>query len=648
MCGIFGLVVSEKTRRTAAQFENALSALIRHSEPRGREASGFAISMDGKTKIFKKAGEPRKLTQSVSFSNFVKSSLGRDGSDTGATLSSTVAAIGHCRLVTNGSRTVYQNNQPVVVGDTVGVHNGIITNEKALMDQDEDPNGLERSDSELLFRLIDAGVSASKDLHVALRDAYKKIDGEASIGFLRNDLDALLAATNTGSIYWVGDHEHGCLVFASERVILERCLAGGGIFAGLKSGDISQLRSGQALLVPFSDTGPELFDIAAEDRSICSPSLLREAPYGTIHDAAAMPLVYRRCSRCVLPHTYPFIEFDDDGVCNYCRAFKKQTVLGRDALERVLAPFRSADGSPDCIMGLSGGRDSSYGLHLLKTEFGMNPIAYTYDWGLVTDLARRNQARLCGALGVDHIIRADDITTKRRYIRKNIAAWLKRPELGMVPLFMAGDKMFLHHARVLRRETGIKLFIFCSGNELERCEFKIGFCGVDSTTVHEIFYRYPIWQKMHIAIWYAKEYLLNPSYFNESLLDSLFAFYSSFVARDDFLQLYHYVPWDEKMIDQTLKEKYQWESAADSENTWRIGDGYTSFINYIYYTVAGFSEYDTFRSNQIRSGIISREQAMELIAADNQPKFDRLKEFANVVGISFEETLFRINQIPKL
>jgi hypothetical protein len=108
----------------------------------------------------------------------------------------------------------------------------------------------------------------------------------------------------------------------------------------------------------------------------------------------------------------------------------------------------------------------------------MNPVAFTYDWGLVTDLARRNQARLCGKLGVEHILRSADIPTKRRCVRKNVQAWLKKPELGMVTLFTAGDKQFYKYARELRRETGIKLVIFCTGNMIEDTPYKTGLCGI--------------------------------------------------------------------------------------------------------------------------------------------------------------------------
>jgi tRNA(Ile)-lysidine synthase TilS/MesJ len=101
--------------------------------------------------------------------------------------------------------------------------------------------------------------------------------------------------------------------------------------------------------------------------------------------------------------------------------------MGEQALLDAVAPFRSTDGSPDVIVAFSGGRDSSYGLHYVKKHLGMNPVAFTYDWGMVTDLARRNQARVCGKLGVEHILRSADIVAKRRFVRKNVEAARRSP-----------------------------------------------------------------------------------------------------------------------------------------------------------------------------------------------------------------------------
>ena len=94
--------------------------------------------------------------------------------------------------------------------------------------------------------------------------------------------------------------------------------------------------------------------------------------------------------------------------------------------------------------------------------------------------------------------------------------------------------------------------------------------------------------------------------------------------------------------------QYGWETAPHTENSWRIGDGYTTFINYIYFAMAGFSEFDTFRSQQIRKGIISRDTALRLVAKDNEPDMGILYEFAQQEGINLEEILTRINTAKKL
>ena len=334
-------------------------------------------------------------------------------------------------------------------------------------------------------------------------------------------------------------------------------------------------------------------------------------------------------------------------MCNYCRDWRPPALHGPQALEAELDRYRRTDGRPDCIVALSGGRDSSYGLHLLKREYGMNPIAYSYDWGMVTDIARRNQARMCAQLEVEHVLRAADIPAKRRYMRKNILAWLRRPHLGMVPLFMAGDKYFYGIGRQLRKELGIPLVIFCAGNPLERTDFKGGFAGVRESQHGQRLFAFSLANKLQIAAFYASQYLLNPAYVNESLLDTIGSFHTTFIGKDDFLYLFQYLPWDEQVIEDTLIGGYGWETAPHTDNTWRIGDGYTTFINHIYYTVAGFSEFDTFRSLEVRSGLRDRASALALAERDNRADMGVLAEFAAQVGLNLEEVLSAIDRIPK-
>ncbi len=77
---------------------------------------------------------------------------------------------------------------------------------------------------------------------------------------------------------------------------------------------------------------------------------------------------------------------------NYKSAFKNSSL---DKLNTLIKPYRNTNNMPDVLIPFSGGRDSTYVLHFVKQELGLNPIAYTYDWGMVTDLGRRNISRMC-------------------------------------------------------------------------------------------------------------------------------------------------------------------------------------------------------------------------------------------------------------
>lgn len=648
MCGIFGFVAGKGSRCHDAPFRDALTQLFKLSEPRGSEASGLVIAANGAAEVFKRGTAPSAMLKSLEYGKFLESALAGLKVDDQGRLLEHVGVIGHCRLVTNGMEAVSGNNQPIIAAHSVGVHNGIITNDVALWERYPDITRRMDSDSEIIFRLIDRYREEHPHIPSAVGSLFGEIEGAASIAFFTDDSHVLTLATNTGSLYYSRLDDVGIFVFSSERYILESFL-GVNPFSSTANGDsVRQLPPGNGCLVNFADALPNVFGFnGAQVADVPAPTQ-GGGPAMVLRDQMDHQSEVRRCARCVLPETYPFIEFDADGVCNFCRNYQPQSPLGGEALEEILAKHRRSDGRPDCIVAFSGGRDSSYGLHLIKKELGMTPIALTYDWGMVTDIARRNQARICGKLGVEHVLRAADIPAKRRYIRKNIYAWLKRPKLGMVPLFMAGDKMFFHYLREMRRETGIELVLFCGGNLMERTDFKAGFAGVRENQHGNRLFDLSRANKLGLFLWYGWQYLMNPRYFNESFIDTMRAYFTTFIEKEDFIYLYHYLKWDEDAIHQTLFNDYGWEIAENRSTTWRIGDGYTAFINYIYYTIAGFSEYDTFRSCQVREGLLSRDEALDLAARDNQPDMNALADFAKHTGFNLEEVLTRINSIDKL
>jgi hypothetical protein len=344
----------------------------------------------------------------------------------------------------------------------------------------------------------------------------------------------------------------------------------------------------------------------------------------------------------------PFISFDEKGVCNYCKAYKlRNKPRPKEEMFKLVESYRREHGN-DCIVPFSGGRDSCYGLHLVVNELKMKPITYTYDWGMVTDLGRRNISRMCAQLGVENIIVAADISTKRRNIAHNLAAWLKSPHLGMISILTAGDKHFFHHIETIKKQTGISLNLW-SVNPLEVTHFKAGFLGIPPDFEETRVYSHGAMKQLRYQWLRFQAMLKSPGYFNSSLWDTLSGeYYRSFASKDDYYHIFDYWHWDEQEIDDTLFNEYDWERAPDTNTTWRIGDGTAAFYNYIYYTVAGFTEHDTFRSNQIREGEMTRQRALELVEDENRPRYPNIRWYLDSINFDFTETIKIINAIPKL
>ena len=193
---------------------------------------------------------------------------------------------------------------------------------------------------------------------------------------------------------------------------------------------------------------------------------------------------------------------------------------------------------------------------------------------------------------------------------------------------------------------GIDLVIFCV-NPLEKTSFKTGFCGVNESS-GGWYYNTSIMNKLKLTAYYASNYALNPRYLNASVLDTVFAYFCSFMINHDYLFFNDYIRWNEKEINSTLIGTYDWETATDTDSTWRIGDGTAAFYNYIYYIMAGFTENDTLRSNQVREGTLTREDALRIARKDNQPRYESLQWYAREIGFDCDEVLRIINSAPKL
>lgn len=649
MCGIFGALFLESSHASSTSIETTIANLFRLSETRGREAAGLAVFDGRRVQVLKQAQLATQFVKMPACEKMLASALKNYGEHGQGAF----AALGHSRLVTNGFQTTNENNQPVIAPGVVGIHNGIIVNEAELWAKYPRLQREHEVDTELLMKVLRMHFEDMKDIVPAARKTFADIyKGSASVAVYLQDFPHLLLATNTGSLFYAINRDKNFLVFASERFILQELLRTPEVAALAVGCTITQIQAGDGMAISLEDLTLRRFDLdlpfgSKSAEAAASIPMQSSFHFDVVDNKRSIDDI-KRCTKCILPVTYPCIDFDAAGVCNFCRQHKTISVKGEGKLRELVEKYRSKDGSPDVIVAFSGGRDSAYGLHYIKNVLGMNPVAFTYDWGLVTDLARRNQARMCSQLGVEHVIRAADIPTKRRYVRKNVEAWLKKPELGMVTLFTAGDKEFYHHARQLRKETGIKLVIFCTGNMIEDTTYKTGFCGFLEKDHGMTLTGLAIFDKVKLLWYYFKQYATNPAYWNESLWDTAKAYYHTFIEKDDFLYLFHYLTWTEEKVVGTIINQYDWEVATDTKTTWRIGDGTAPFYNYIYTTIAGFSEDDVMLANMVREGMLTRDEAIEKGKDLRKPRYPSIREYANLIGFNCEEALNTINSAPKL
>ncbi len=103
-----------------------------------------------------------------------------------------------------------------------------------------------------------------------------------------------------------------------------------------------------------------------------------------------------RCTKCIMPNTKPDLSFDEEGVCDACRSMeKKDADIDWEARAKefgeLLEKHKSKDGSNyDCIIPVSGGKDSTYQAYIIKKVYGLDPLCVTWAPAMKTELGKRN------------------------------------------------------------------------------------------------------------------------------------------------------------------------------------------------------------------------------------------------------------------
>ena len=167
------------------------------------------------------------------------------------------------------------------------------------------------------------------------------------------------------------------------------------------------------------------------------------------------------CTKCLLPSTKPHLSFDENGVCDACVNYESRDEVDwakrAEELEGVLAKYRSKDGYWDCVIPVSGGKDSTYQV-LKMLEFGMTPLCVTSTTCDLSEIGRRNVENI-KKLGVDYIEFSPNP--------------LVRAKLNRLGLEMIGDISWPEHIGIntipirVAVQYGIKLVVWGENSQNE-------------------------------------------------------------------------------------------------------------------------------------------------------------------------------------
>ena len=313
------------------------------------------------------------------------------------------------------------------------------------------------------------------------------------------------------------------------------------------------------------------------------------------------------CNRCVMDSTIKVIDFDKKGVCNYCKTYEHRVLTElykepeRTNKLNLLVEKIKKDGKNkdyDCVIGVSGGVDSSYVAHLVK-EFGLRPLAIHLDNGWNSELAVQNIQQLLNKLDIDlytHVIDWEEFKDLQRAFIKSSVENLEIPTDHAI------------NALLLKMADKYEIKYILNGSNLvtEGILPIQGGRNIDYRLLKDIHNKYG-----------TKKLKTYPSI-------SIWNFaYKVLIKKIKYIPILNYIDFDKEKAIELLENKYGWRRYG--------GKHYESiftrfFQGYILPNKYNYDKRKAHLSTMIMSGQISRDDALLELKSNPYPDQKLLEE----------------------
>ena len=334
---------------------------------------------------------------------------------------------------------------------------------------------------------------------------------------------------------------------------------------------------------------------------------------------------YRLCRRCVMDTSDPGIKFDEDGICDHCHDFEEVVKphwhtdeLGRKELNSIIDEIKreGKDKDYDCLLGISGGVDSSYMLHLAINEFGLRPLVFHVDGGWNSELAVHNINVLVDKLRVDLFTEVINWEEMRDFQ----LAFFKS---GVPHIDIPQDHAFIATLYNFADKYKIK-YILNGGNISTECvqyPMKYYYYGTDMLQINDIRKRFCT-NKM-------ETYPFSSIYRHKV--------YLRYIKGVKVIKPLNYMPYNKEQAMETLEKEYGWkrypQKHFESRFT-RFFEGYWLPERF------GFDPRRVQYSSLILTGQMTRDEALDKLsrsAYDPETIDDEFNYIATKLGITSDE-----------
>ncbi len=341
-----------------------------------------------------------------------------------------------------------------------------------------------------------------------------------------------------------------------------------------------------------------------------------------------MKLEKKTCNNCLLDYSIEGVVLDHNGVCNYCNAYKPIVPYGESHLLKILQKAKNKKRTYDALVPLSGGKDSTYVLYLAVKKYNLRVLTYTYDNGFMSDFAKQNIQTSVAKCKVDHIwVKHNEELIHNLY---RTVLKLSGEICGVCGIGIERSMLKISEAYktplILLGHTASEQNSFTSENIYDQDRLK-AILKKDKKISNSMIDRFLIYPKLNFISSY------------------LYTKMGRFGKKVNIL--YYLDNPSDKEIGEILKKEMDWKEPAESEYTRHFDCIAEPFTNFIREKRFGTSRRLPQLSNMIRSGEISKEEALKIILSDREmmqkANFEDVMEKLNLTESDIEE----IGNIPQ-